>query len=195
MLNALAAITVALELGVSVKSSKRALSRFAGVARRAQSHGKLHFANGSAELLDDYGHHPTEVLATLKAIRGGWPNNRMVVIFQPHRFSRTRDLFEDFAEALSLPDVLLLTEVYAAGEEHINGADGRALARAIRSRGAVEPIFVEDIDDSPAALERVIHNGDIVLTLGAGSVGGLALILPEYFSVAASKEREGGLHG
>ncbi|MFK7856972.1 MAG: UDP-N-acetylmuramate--L-alanine ligase [Granulosicoccus sp.] len=192
VLNALAAITVALELGVNVKSSKRALSRFAGVGRRAQSHGQLHFPEGSAELLDDYGHHPTEVMATLKAIRGGWPDNRMVVIFQPHRFTRTRDLFEDFAEALSIPDVLLLTEVYAAGEEHINGADGRALARAIRSRGAVEPIFVEDINDSPAALARVIQDGDIVLTLGAGSVGGLALTLPEYFSAAAGKEAEHG---
>jgi len=195
VLNALAAITVALELGVSVKSSKRALSRFAGVGRRAQSHGQLHFKNGTAQLLDDYGHHPTEVLATLNAIRGGWPQNRMVVIFQPHRFTRTRDLFEDFAEALSLPDVLLLTEVYAAGEEHINGADGRALARAIRSRGAVEPIFIEDINDSPAALERVIQDGDIVLTLGAGSVGGLALTLPEYFSAVASKQREEVQHG
>ena len=119
----------------------------------------------------------------------------MVVIFQPHRFTRTRDLFEDFAEALSLPDVLLLTEVYAAGEEHITGADGRALARAIRSRGAVEPIFIEDINDSPAALERVIRDGDIVLTLGAGNVGGLALTLPEYFTDAASKEHEEAHHG
>lgn len=195
VLNALAAITVSLELGVSVKSSKRALSRFAGVGRRAQSHGQLQLANGTAELLDDYGHHPTEVMATLKAIRGGWPDNRMVVIFQPHRYTRTRDLFEDFAEALSLPDVLLLTEVYAAGEEHINGADGRALARAIRSRGAVEPIFVENIDDSPEALERVIQDGDIVLTLGAGSVGGLALTLPEYFSTTAINAREEAPHG
>lgn len=181
VLNALAAITVALELGVPVKASKRALSRFAGVGRRAQSHGQLYFDGGSAELLDDYGHHPTEVAATLRAIRGGWPDRRMVVIFQPHRYTRTRDLFEDFAEALSLTDVLLLSEVYAAGEEHITGADGRALARAIRNRGAVEPIFVEDINDSPEALARIIEDGDIVLTLGAGNVGGLALTLPEHF--------------
>ena len=182
VLNALAAITVALELGVSVKSSKRALSRFAGVGRRAQAHGQLYFDGGSAELLDDYGHHPTEVAATLKAIRGGWPDRRMVVIFQPHRFTRTRDLFEDFAEALSLTDVLLLSEVYAAGEEHITGADGRALSRAIRNRGAVEPIFVENINDTPEALARIIQDGDIVLTLGAGTVGGLANTLPERFA-------------
>ena len=182
VLNALAAITVALELGVNVKSCKRALRRFAGIGRRAQSHGQLTFEKGSAELLDDYGHHPTEVTATLTAVKGGWPDRRLVVIFQPHRYSRTRDLFEDFAQALSLTDVLLLTEVYAAGEEHINGADGRALARAIRNRGAVEPVFVESIADVPKALERIIEDGDVVLTLGAGSVGGLASSLPEYFN-------------
>lgn len=195
VLNALAAITVALELGVSVRSSKRALSRFAGIGRRAEHHGLLHFAGGTAELLDDYGHHPTEVTATLEAIRGGWPDRRMVVIFQPHRYTRTRDLFEDFAEALSLTDVLLLTEVYAAGEEHITGADGRALARSIRNRGAVEPIFVEDIADTPAALERVMEDGDIVLTLGAGNVGGLALTLPEYFSVSQLAQHTEAEHG
>jgi len=186
VLNALAAITVALELGVPVKSSKRALSRFAGVGRRAQSHGLLHFVSGTAELLDDYGHHPTEVTATLKAIRGGWPDRRMVVIFQPHRYTRTRDLFEDFAEALSLTDLLLLTEVYAAGEDPITGADGRALARAIRNRGAVDPIFVEAIADTPEALALVLEDGDIVLTLGAGNVGGLALTLPDYFPASVS---------
>ena len=194
VLNALAAITVALELGVPVKSSKRALSRFAGIGRRAQPHGLLHFEGGTAEMLDDYGHHPTEVTATLKAIRGGWPDRRMVVIFQPHRFTRTRDLFEDFAEALSLCDVLLLSEVYAAGEEHITGADGRALARAIRNRGAVEPIFVEDITDAPAALERIIEDGDIVLTLGAGSVGSLALSMPSYFSEEGMRARKEAQH-
>lgn len=182
VLNALAAITVALEVGVNVKSCKRALSRFAGIGRRAQSHGQLTFEKGSADLLDDYGHHPTEVTATLKAVKGGWPERRLVVIFQPHRYTRTRDLFEDFAEALSLTDVLLLTDVYPAGEEHINGADGRSLARAIRNRGAVDPVFVESISDVPRALARIIEDGDIVLTLGAGSVGSLALSLPEYFN-------------
>jgi len=182
VLNALAAITVALELGVNVKSCKRALLRFAGIGRRAQSHGQLIFDKGTAELIDDYGHHPTEVTATLKAVKGGWPDKRLVVIFQPHRYTRTRDLFEDFAEALSLTDVLLLTDVYAAGEEHITGADGRALARAIRTRGAVDPVFVENIGDVPQALERILEDEDIVLTLGAGSVGGLAMSLPEYFN-------------
>lgn len=190
VLNALAAITVALELGVNVKSCKRALSRFAGVGRRVQSHGKLFFAHGSAELIDDYGHHPTEVTATLKAIKGGWPDRRLIVIFQPHRFTRTRDLFEDFAESLSMTDILLLTEVYAAGEDHITGADGRALARAIRNRGVVEPIFVSDIADVPEALQRIIEDGDIVLALGAGSVGGLALSLPDYFSPDARNPDE-----
>ena len=182
VLNALAAITVALELGVEVRSSKRALSLFAGIGRRVQSHGDLYLEGGKAELLDDYGHHPTEVTATLKAIRGGWPDRRLVVIFQPHRFSRTRDLFDDFAESLSIPDVLLLTEVYAAGEERITGADGRALARAIRNRGSVDPIFIEDINDVPSTLVNVLRDGDIVLTLGAGSVGGLATTLPEFFT-------------
>ncbi len=182
VLNALAAITVAMEVGVDVKSCKRALLRFAGIGRRAQPYGQLQLEQGVADLIDDYGHHPTEVVATLKAIKGGWPERRLVVIFQPHRYTRTRDLFEDFAEALSLTDVLLLTEVYPAGEDPITGADGRALARAIRNRGAVEPIFVEGIDDVPEALQRIIEDGDIVLTLGAGSVGNLATRLVECFN-------------
>lgn len=197
VLNALAAITVALELGVDVRACKRALSRFEGVGRRAQHRGRLHFGTdrvsdpsrvGTAELVDDYGHHPTEVSATLAAIKGGWPERRLVVIFQPHRYSRTRDLFDDFAEALSTPDVLLLTEVYPAGEERITGADGRALARAIRNRGAVDPIFVEGIADAPTALRRVLKDGDVVLTLGAGSVGSLVATLLEHFD-------EGGVDG
>lgn len=181
VLNALAAIAVASELGVNDGASRRALRQFEGVGRRAQAAGELFFKNGSAMLFDDYGHHPTEVAATLKAIAGGWPNKRLVVVFQPHRYSRTRDLFEDFAEALSAPDVLILTEVYSAGEEKINGADGRALARAIRNRGQVDPIFVEDITAVPQALENVLQNGDLVLTLGAGNVGSLASSLPEHF--------------
>lgn len=190
VLNALAAITVALELGVDVKSCKRALSRFAGVGRRVQSHGQLYFAGGQAELIDDYGHHPTEVSATLKAIKGGWPGKRLVVVFQPHRYTRTRDLFEDFAQSLSLADVLVLTEVYAAGEDPITGADGRALSRAIRNRGVVEPIFVENINDVPEAIKRILENGDIVLVLGAGSVGRLASSLPAHFSKDAEGQIE-----
>lgn len=187
VLNALAAIAIADELGVGEAAIKRALSGFAGVGRRAQAAGTLHFEKGTALLFDDYGHHPTEVSATLDAISGGWPDNRLVVVFQPHRYSRTRDLFEDFAESLASPDVLVLTEVYSAGEEKITGADGRALARAIRNRGQVDPIFVEDITAVPEALENVLQDGDIVLTLGAGSVGSLANSLPEYFA-------QGGRH-
>ena len=186
VLNALAAIAVANELGVSETDIKTALSGFAGVGRRAQAAGVLHFEKGTARLFDDYGHHPTEVSATLAAIAGGWPDKRLVVIFQPHRFTRTRDLFEDFAESLSFPDVLLLTEVYSAGEEKITGADGRSLARAIRNRGQVDPIFVEDIAEVPKALHSVLRDGDVVLTLGAGNVGSLANSLPEYFAEGAS---------
>ncbi len=183
VLNALAAIAVSLELQVGTDAIRRALMNFEGIGRRVQSHGELACVNGGhATLYDDYGHHPTEVSATLSAIRGGWPEKRLVVVFQPHRYTRTRDLFEDFAESLSSTDVLILTEVYSAGEERINGADGRALARAIRSRGAVDPIFVESIDDVPEALGLVMRDGDLVLTLGAGSVGGLAAALPAHFS-------------
>ncbi len=182
VLNALAAIAVANELGVGEESIKTALSGFAGVGRRAQAAGELYFEKGTARLFDDYGHHPTEVSATLAAIAGGWPDKRLVVIFQPHRYTRTRDLFEDFAESLSFPDVLLLTEVYSAGEEKITGADGRSLARAIRNRGQVDPIFVEDIADVPKALQSVLRDGDVVLTLGAGNVGSLANSLPEFFA-------------
>jgi UDP-N-acetylmuramate--alanine ligase len=191
VLNALAAIAVAVELGVDVSASKRALMEFAGIDRRVQAQSDLYFklANagktgkvGKAQLFDDYGHHPTEVAATLQAIKGGWPDNRLVVVFQPHRFTRTRDLFEDFAEALSVPDVLVLTEVYSAGEERITGADGRSLARAIRNRGLVDPIFVADIEAVPEALEQVLADGDVVLTLGAGNVGSLANTLPQHFN-------------
>jgi len=198
VLNALAAITVALELGVDVKSGKRALSRFAGIGRRAHPLGELVFgatddAAGSVDgrqvsLVDDYGHHPTEVAATLEAIRGGWPDRRLVVVFQPHRYTRTRDLFEDFADVLGTPDVLVLCEVYPAGEERIQGADGRALARAIRARsgqgGGLDPVFVEDIDDVPAQLGRIVESGDVVLTLGAGSVGALAQRLVREHGIA-----------
>ena len=182
VLNALAAISVALELAVSTDSVRRALLNFEGIGRRVQAHGLLPCAEGGhAMLYDDYGHHPTEVSATLSAIRGGWPDKRLVVVFQPHRYTRTRDLFEDFATSLSNTDVLILSEVYSAGEERINGADGRALARAIRNHGAVDPIFVESIDDVPEALSRVMRDGDLVLTLGAGNVGSLAASLPVHF--------------
>ena len=184
VLNATASIALAMELGVEEKAIRVALEHFEGIGRRVQYHGKLKLSGGGhAELYDDYGHHPTEVNATLNAIRSGWPDRRLVVVFQPHRYTRTRDLFEDFTEALSQPDVLLLTEVYSAGEEKITGADGRSLARAIRNRGQVDPIFVEDINDVPQQLESVLQSGDLLLTLGAGSVGGLANSIPGHFSV------------
>ena len=185
VLNALAAITVALELGVEVRSVKRALARFAGVGRRVQDRGPLHVAGGTCEYFDDYGHHPTELRATLAAIRGGWPGRRLVAVFQPHRYTRTRDLFDEFAEVLGEPDVLLLTEVYPAGEAPIEGADGRALARAIAARGAPEPVFLDSIEGVAEALEARLEPGDVVLTLGAGSVGSLARSLPGRFAASA----------
>jgi UDP-N-acetylmuramate--alanine ligase len=130
-------------------------------------------------LIDDYGHHPTEIAATLEAARAGWPGKRVVLAFQPHRYSRTRDLLDDFAAVLSEADVLILLEVYAAGEDPIAGADGRAIARAVRSRGGVEPVFVEELDDLAAVLESVLADGDLVLTMGAGDIGALAPQLPK----------------
>jgi len=171
VLNALAAIAVAQELDVKDDIIVRALSGFEGIGRRFQINGEVETAKGKVLLIDDYGHHPREVAAIVSAIRDGWPDRRLVVAFQPHRYSRTRDLFEDFAMTLSEVDVLVLLEVYAAGEEPIAGADSRSLARAIRTRGQVDPIFIETIDDLPHALEGVIQGGDIVLTLGAGNVG------------------------
>ena len=125
-------------------------------------------------VVDDYGHHPTEIAATLDAVRQGWPARRLVLVFQPHRYSRTRDLLDDFGQCLSDCDVLLVTEVYAAGEAPIAGADGRAICRAVRTRGLVEPIFVERVDDLADSLRGVLHDGDVVLTMGAGNIGAVA---------------------
>jgi len=133
-------------------------------------------------LVDDYGHHPTEMKATMRAVRTAWPDRRMVVLFQPHRFTRTRDLFEDFSQVLSEPDVLLLMDVYAACEEPIAGADGRSLARSIRNRGQVDPVFVATEAEIDEMLLSQIQDGDVVLTLGAGSVGAIAASLPERLS-------------
>ncbi len=179
VLNALAAIAIAVELDVPDTVIQSSLNEFQGVGRRFTQYGEIETENGTITLVDDYGHHPTEMAATIKALRGAWPDKRSVVIFQPHRFTRTRDLFEDLAQVLSEPDVLILMEVYAACEEPIAGADGRSLARAIRMRGKVDPIFVADQDDVVEMLKNVIQNGDVVLTLGAGSVGKLATELPE----------------
>jgi UDP-N-acetylmuramate--alanine ligase len=174
VLNALAAAAVASELGIADSAIQTGLSGFEGIGRRYQIHDGLETADGRDLLLvDDYGHHPREVAATLSATRDAWPDRRIVLAFQPHRYSRTRDLFEDFAEVLSEPDVLILTEVYAAGEEAIAGADSRALARSIRSRGRVEPVFVQEVSELAVALDGVIESGDVVLVMGAGDIGGV----------------------
>jgi UDP-N-acetylmuramate--alanine ligase len=178
VLNALAAIAVAHELGVEDVAIQSALSGFQGIGRRMHLYGDLKTPAGTITLVDDYGHHPTEVAATLQAVKAGWPEKRIVVAFQPHRYTRTRDLFEDFTQVLADVDVLLLAEIYSAGEEVIAGADGRSLCAAIRARGKVNPVFVEDIDEVKDILRTVIQDGDLVLTLGAGSVGRIAAELP-----------------
>jgi UDP-N-acetylmuramate--alanine ligase len=172
--NALAAIAVATELGVPDAAILKALAEFHGVGRRFQRCGDLKPAGGgSFALVDDYGHHPVEMAATLEAARGAFPGRRIVLAFQPHRYTRTRDLFEDFVRVLSTVDALVLTEVYPAGESAIVAADGRALARAVRVAGKVEPVFVEAVADVPAALLQVVRDGDVVVTMGAGSIGGV----------------------
>lgn len=178
VLNSLAAITVAYLLGVEMSPIQLALQGFDGIGRRMQQYGEIDTAKGRILLVDDYGHHPTEIRATLDAARGAWSDRRIVVVFQPHRYSRTRDLFEDFSKVLSEADTLLLTEVYAAGEEPVAGADGRALCAAIRARGKVNPVFVENLDELNESILNVIEDGDVLLTLGAGSIGSIAEKLP-----------------
>ena len=179
LLNALASIAVAHMLGVDDHSIQAGLAGFQGIGRRMQQYGEIKIAKGSVLLVDDYGHHPTEIAATLDAARNGWPERRLVVAFQPHRYTRTRDLFEDFSRVLADTDILLLTEIYAAGEEPVAGADGRALCAAIRARGRVNPIFIENINDLPDALLDVLEDGDVLLTLGAGNIGAVAADLPK----------------
>jgi UDP-N-acetylmuramate--alanine ligase len=179
VLNSLAAITVAHLLGVEMQPIQQALQSFDGIGRRMQQYGEIDTVKGKVLLVDDYGHHPTEIRATLAAAKGAWSDRRIVVVFQPHRYTRTRDLFEDFSKVLSEADTLLLTEVYAAGEEPIAGADGRALCAAIRARGKVNPVFVEDLDELNDSILNVIEDGDVLLTLGAGSIGSIAEKLPE----------------
>jgi len=177
--NALAAIAVAWELQISDEAIIKALQDFEGIDRRFQQMGEVKTAAGTVMLVDDYGHHPTEIAATLSAAKTGWPDKRVVLVFQPHRYSRTRDLLDDFATVLADVDVLVLLEVYAAGEDVIAGADGRAMARAVRSRGSVEPVFVESLDDLQPVLLDVIEDGDLVLTMGAGDIGTYAARLPD----------------
>jgi UDP-N-acetylmuramate--alanine ligase len=169
--NALAAIAVAGELGVPDAAIVEALSSFTGVGRRFARHGEVAIAGGGFTLIDDYGHHPTEIAATLAAARGAFPGRRLVLAFQPHRYTRTRDCFEDFVRVLSSADVLVLTEVYPAGEAPIVAADGRSLARALRVAGRIEPVFVDRIEQLPAAILDAVRPGDVVITMGAGSIG------------------------
>jgi UDP-N-acetylmuramate--alanine ligase len=177
--NALAAIAVADELQIDDADTIAALEKFQGIDRRFQSLGEVETAAGKVLLFDDYGHHPTEIAATLAAARSGWPDRRVVLVFQPHRYTRTRDLMDDFATVLSEADVTIVLDVYAAGEKPIPGADGRAIARAVRSRGAVEPVFVESLEDLLPVLEGLLEDGDLVLTMGAGDIGAYAAGLPE----------------
>ena len=173
--NALAAIAIGMEVGVPDECIVRALAEFKGVGRRFQQYGEIPAASGgSFTLVDDYGHHPAEMSATIAAARGAYPGRRLVLGFQPHRYTRTRDCFEDFARVLSSVDALILTDVYAAGEAPIVAADGRALARAVRVLGKVEPVFVSEVGELPAAVYSAARDGDVVLMMGAGSIGGVA---------------------
>jgi UDP-N-acetylmuramate--alanine ligase len=180
--NALAAIAVADELQVNDDAIVRALVGFQGIDRRFQALGEVTTAQGKVMLVDDYGHHPTEIAATLEAARQGWPGKRLVLVFQPHRYTRTRDLLDDFANVLSVADVLVVLDVYAAGEAPIPGADGRAIARAIRSRGSAEPVFVETLDDLEPVLKDLLRDGDLLLTMGAGNIGAYATTLADKLS-------------
>ncbi len=179
VLNALAAATVGWQLGVEPAAIARALENFQGVGRRFHINRDLELAQGSAMLVDDYAHHPRELAAVIAAARAGWPGRRLVIAFQPHRYTRTRDLLDDFASVLSEVDVLVMTEVYPAGEAPIAGADGRALARAVRARGKVDPVFVEHPRELPGTLPALLRDGDLVLLLGAGDIGAEAAKLAQ----------------
>jgi UDP-N-acetylmuramate--alanine ligase len=174
VLNALAAIAVASEDDIDDSAIVPALAEFEGIGRRFQHLGEFATPNGNIMLVDDYGHHPSEVLATIKAARAGWPDKRLVMAYQPHRYSRTRDLYEDFVDVLSQVDCLLLLDVYAAGEAPIPGADGRALCRSIRLRGQIDPIFIASPDQLAAVLPDVLQHGDLFMTQGAGNIGALS---------------------
>ena len=174
VLNALAAIAVSMDENIDDKSIQIALENFGGIGRRFEIQGEISIANQSVTLVDDYGHHPTEVKVTLAAARANWPDKRILIIFQPHRYTRTRDLYEDFVEVLSELDGLLMLDVYAANEEPIEGADSRSLCRSIRMRGQVEPIYVGDSEKLSDVLPNVVSTGDILITQGAGSVGAIS---------------------
>jgi UDP-N-acetylmuramate--alanine ligase len=188
VLNALSAIAVAVELSIPDEAVLKALAEFKGVGRRFQSYGELSVpdANGGGKftVIEDYGHHPVEIAATLAAARGAFPGRRLVLAFQPHRYTRTRDCFEDFVKVIGQADAVLLAEVYAAGEAPIVAADGRSLARAVRVAGKVEPVFVDDIASLPEAIRELARDGDVVICMGAGSIGGVPAKLVEAGGVS-----------
>lgn len=189
VLNALAAIAVASELGVSDEAICKGLGEFQGIARRFQYYGEMGAPAGNVSLVDDYAHHPSEILATFEAARHVWPGRRLVVAFQPHRYTRTRDLFDDFVRVLNDADVVVMLEVYAANEDPIPNADGRALCRALRSRGKLDPVFIEDMQEFPGVLADMLQPEDILLTLGAGSIGTLAAELARQWQAKGGQHR------
>lgn len=183
VLNAAAAMIVASELGVDLDDSAQALQKFAGIGRRFHRYGDLNIAGKTVALIDDYGHHPREIAVTLQAARAAWPERRIVMLFQPHRYSRTQELFDDFSRELAKLDSLLLLDVYAAGESPIAGADTPALCQSIRHRGQVEPVYVKT-DEVMSTLENTLEDGDVLITQGAGSIGQLAIQIYNHFGVA-----------
>jgi len=186
VLNALAVITVATELEIEDGAIQRALASFQGIERRLQWIADVDSGAGKVTIVDDYGHHPTEIAATVEAARQGWPDRRVVLVFQPHRYSRTRDLLDEFAQVLADSDALVVAEVYPAGEAPIPGADGKALCRAIRTRGRVEPVLLKSLDELPDALAGIVRDGDVVLTMGAGHIGAVSNDLPRTLPMAVA---------
>jgi UDP-N-acetylmuramate--alanine ligase len=186
VLNALAAISVASELEIDDAAIQRALAGFQGIERRLQWIADVDTGAGRVTIVDDYGHHPTEVAATMEATRQGWPDRRVVLVFQPHRYTRTRDLLDEFAQVLADADALVVAEVYPAGEAPIPGADGKALCRAIRTRGRVEPVLLKSLDEMPEALAGIVRDGDVVLTMGAGLIGAASKELPRSLPAAVA---------
>ncbi len=186
--NALAAIAIGIELDVDLAAMKKALAEFNGVGRRFNIYPEQQINDVQVTLIDDYAHHPTELAAAIKACRDGWPGNRLVLVFQPHRFSRTRDLFDDFSDVLNGVDLLMLSEVYPAGEAVISGATGNDLCRSIRNRGKLDPVFVHDINTVPNALNHVVEADDVVLMVGAGNIGALIQSM-------VAGQSTGGTHG
>jgi UDP-N-acetylmuramate--alanine ligase len=188
VLNALAAAAIAWQLGVTRDDIAHALQKFQGIGRRFNIKGELALRQGKALLVDDYGHHPSELAAVFAAARGGWPDKRMVVAFQPHRYSRTRDLFDEFTAVLSTADVLLLTDVYAAGETSVLGADAKSLARSIRTRGRLDPVLVGAAQELRAVLGDVLKDGDLLLLMGAGDIGAVCNELTQQGLLLEAKE-------